>query len=298
MGIADYLYWDYDLKFRKSERGGMRLPGNNPTPLTTYQPEYDRMNEEQRKVWDAHFGPLNQQFLADYKAGKLSKKDITRWKYQRYMRNYLATVKAVDESVGKLLDYLDKHDLKKNTIVIYSSDQGFYLGEHGWYDKRWMFEESMAMPFIIRWPGVIQAGSKPDAMIQNIDYAPTFMEVAAGDVPDEVQGLSFLPVLKGEKKKLRGSIYYAYYELGEHNVPQHFGVRTERYKLIHFPLTDEWNMFDLKEDPKEMRSVYGDAKYADIQKELHAEYKRVREYYDAPPYHTHIPGLKKKDPLP
>ena len=154
------------------------------------------------------------------------------------------------------------------------------------------------MPFIIRWPGAVKPGSRPEAMIQNIDYAPTFMHIAGGNVPEEVQGLSIVPVLKGDKAKVRDSIYYAYYEIGEHNVPQHFGVRTDRYKLIHFPVSDEWNMFDLKEDPSEMKSVYGDAKYAEVQKELHAEYQRLRKHYDAPAYHTHIPELEKKQTTP
>ncbi|MFK7911699.1 MAG: sulfatase [Akkermansiaceae bacterium] len=294
MEIDRHFDWAYDVKLRKDEREGIDLPG-----VDRYgTPEYNRMNAEQRKVWDAHFSPLNQAFLKDFKAGKLTHKDIVRWKYQRYMKNYLGTVKAVDESVGRLLEYLEKNNLSENTIVIYSSDQGFYLGEHGWYDKRWMFEESLQMPFVIRWPGAVKPGSRPTAMLQNIDYAPTLMEAAGLTAPAEVQGLSMVPVLKGEKKKVRESIYYAYYERGEHNVPQHFGVRTERFKLIHFPGTDEWNMFDLEKDPKEMMDVYQKEEYVEQRKVLHAEYKRIRKHYDAPAYHTHMPGLKKGEKLP
>jgi N-acetylglucosamine-6-sulfatase len=200
------------------------------------------------------------------------------------MRNYLSTVKAVDESIGRMLKYLDDNGLAENTIVIYSSDQGFYLGEHGWYDKRWMFEESFRMPFLIRWPGVAAAGSKPSELIQNIDYAPTFLDIAGLDVPDEIQGRSLLPLLKGDAKNWRKSLYYAYYELGEHAVPQHFGVRTQKHKLIYFPRTGEWNLFDLERDPGEMRSVHAKPEYRRTREELAAEFTRLREQFDAPPF--------------
>ncbi|MFT6498108.1 MAG: N-acetylglucosamine-6-sulfatase, partial [Akkermansiaceae bacterium] len=173
--------------------------------------------------------------------------------------------------------------LTENTIVIYASDQGFYLGEHGWYDKRWMFEESFKMPFVIRWPGVTKAGSRPKEMIQNIDYAPTFLEAAGIKAPAEIQGKSIVPTLKGETKEWRKSLYYSYYEKGEHNVPQHFGVRTETHKLFYLPGTDEWQMFDLVKDPQEMKSVYGNPAYAKVQEELKKEFRRLREHYEAPP---------------
>ena len=176
-----------------------------------------------------------------------------------------------------------------NTVVIYSADQGFYLGEHGWFDKRWMFEESFTMPFVVRWPGVIQPGSRPKALIQNIDYAPTFLQIAGLDTPDEVQGVSIVPVLKDSEHDLRDSLYYAYYELGEHAVPQHFGVRTQRHKLFYLPWTDEWQMFDLVKDPEEMNNVYGDPKYAEEQARLHKTYDALRAEYDAPDYATYAP---------
>ena len=220
-----------------------------------------------------------------FTAGKLTEKEITQWKYQRYMKNYLGTVKAVDESVGRILDYLDENKLAENTVVIYSSDQGFYLGEHGWYDKRWMFEESLKMPFVIRWPGVVAEGSKPEEMIQNIDYAPTFLEMAGLKAPAEVQGQSLLPILKDEAdRKWRDSIYYGYYELGEHNVPQHFGIRTQTQKLMYFPETKEWNLFDLSSDPNEMKNVYDDSNYAEARKKLTAEFNRVRGELKAPAF--------------
>jgi N-acetylglucosamine-6-sulfatase len=286
MEIDRHLDWAYDLHLRKDERGDVQLP-----PPDRYgTPEYNRMNEDQRALWNAHFGPLNQAFLADFKAGKLSAREIVRWKYQRYLGNYLATVKAVDESVGRLLDWLDAHQLTEKTVVIYSSDQGFYLGEHGWYDKRWMFEESLAMPFLIRAPGVTPPGLRPQGMIQNIDYAPTFLALAGLPAPDSVQGRSFLPLLRGETPAdWREAIYYAYYELGEHNVPQHFGVRTATHKLFHIPATGEWQLFDLVQDPLERVDQSANPAYAAVRQDLEARYHRLREQYEAPPYAATAP---------
>ena len=279
MEIDRHFDWAYDAKVRKDERGDIVLP--KPDRYGT--PEYNRMTAEQKQVWDAHFGPQNQAFLRDYQAGKLSHDEIVRWKYQRYMKNYLATVKAVDESVSRMLKYLDDHGLAENTIVIYSSDQGFFLGEHGWYDKRWMFEESFRMPFLVRWPGVVKPQSQPTQLIQNIDYAPTFLEMAGIPVPDEIQGESLVPIMNGSVKNWRQSLYYAYYEFGEHAVPQHFGVRSQTHELFYFPATNEWNMFDLKNDPNEMVNVYGSSVYKDVQSSLMQEYQRLRTLYDAPP---------------
>lgn len=280
MEIDRHFDWAYDAKVRKDERGDVKLP--KPDRYGT--PEYNRMTPQQKDKWNAHFGPHNQAFLADFQAGKLSQKDVVRWKYQRYMRNYLGTVKAVDESVGRMLKYLDDNGLAENTIVIYSSDQGFFLGEHGWYDKRWMFEESFRMPFLVRWPGVLKPGSKPKELIQNIDYAPTFLEIAGLDVPAEVQGESLVPIMKGTASGWRSSLYYAYYELGEHAVPQHFGVRTQTHKLIYFPRSDEWNLFDLQRDPNEMKSVHDAPAYRQVREDLSTEFARLRNVYDAPPF--------------
>lgn len=289
MEIDRHMTWAYDLKLRDEELDGIELPNfrNYGTP------EYNRMNADQKKKWDAHFGPLNKQFVADFKAGKIDHQQMVKWKYQRYLKNYLATVKAVDDSVGRLLDYLDKNQLAENTVVIYSSDQGFYLGEHGWFDKRWMFEESFKMPFIIRWPGVVKPGSRPDALIQNIDYAPTFMEMAGLDCPNDVQGHSIVPILKNPAAKVRDTLYYAYYELGEHAVPQHFGVRNQRYKLFYLPWSDEWQMFDLEQDPNEMTNVYGKGQYSEVQRHLHDEYIRLRSEFDAPSYEKFAPQQRK-----
>lgn len=187
--------------------------------------------------------------------------DLTLWKYQRYVKNYLRTVRAVDENIGRTLEYLEESGLAENTVVIYSSDQGFYLGEHGWYDKRWMFEESFKMPFVIRWPGVAKPGIEPDAMIQNIDYAPTFLEMAGAPIPADMQGKSILSILKGEGRTPEGwrdAVFYQYSGENTHRVARHDGVRDSRHKLMHFPDTTEWMLFDLKNDPQEMKNVFSD----------------------------------------
>jgi N-acetylglucosamine-6-sulfatase len=289
MEIDRHMTWAYDLKLRDDELDGAKLPNfrNYGTP------EYNRMTSDQKAQWDAHFGPLNKQFIADFKAGKIDHKQLVKWKYQRYIKNYLATVKAVDDSVGRVLDYLKDNGLDDNTVVIYSSDQGFFLGEHGWFDKRWIFEESLKMPFVIKWPGVVEPGSRPQALIQNIDYAPTFLEMAGLEWPVEVQGKSIVPILKDPSAKIRDTLYYAYYELGEHAVPQHFGVRNDRYKLFYLPGTDEWQMFDLQQDPLELTNIYGREASAEVQQHLHDEYNRLRAQFDAPSYEEFAPKKKQ-----
>ena len=207
-----------------------------------------------------------------------------RWRYQRYIKDYLRCIASVDDNIGRLLDYLDETGLATNTLVIYSSDQGFYLGEHGWYDKRWMYEESLEMPLLMRWPGVIEPGSEDTHLVQNLDYAETFLDVAGVEIPEDMQGESLVPLMKGEDPKdWRESIYYHYYENpGAHNVPRHYGVRTERYKLIHYYQLDEWELIDLENDPKELHSFYGDKDYAEVQKELDKELERLRVLYRVP----------------
>jgi N-acetylglucosamine-6-sulfatase len=198
------------------------------------------------------------------------------------MKDYLRCIRALDEGIGRILDTLDQTGLSKNTIVIYASDQGFYLGEHGWYDKRWMFEESMKMPFIVRWPGVVEAGSRPSAMIQNFDYAPTFLDLAGATVPKAIQGRSLKPVLEGSPRTppgWRDALYYAYYGERTHAVAAHDGIRTERYKLIHYERTSDWNLFDLKEDPQELHSVDADPAYSSILEDLTDRYRQLRRDY-------------------
>ncbi|MCA9132693.1 MAG: sulfatase-like hydrolase/transferase [Planctomycetales bacterium] len=278
MSIANHFYWQHDMKFH----------GDNyfPEHFLSGQPnsEYKRMTPAQQQAWDAAYEPENEEFIRRMKAGELTEQQIVQWKYQRYIKDYLRCIQAVDDSVGELLDYLDESQLRENTIVIYASDQGFYLGEHGWYDKRWMFEESLKMPFLIRWPGVLQPGVESQALIQNIDYAPTFLDVAGVEIPAEMQGRSLVPLLKSQGQpsaEWRDAIYYAYYENGVvHNVPVHDGVRSDRYKLMYFPRGQQWQLFDLQEDPQELKSVHADPHYATVLAGMQKRYRDLRHFYD------------------
>ena len=204
-----------------------------------------------------------------------------QWKYQRYVKDYLRCIASVDDNVGRVLDYLDETGLAKNTIVIYTSDQGWYLGEHGWYDKRWMYEESFRTPLLVRWPGKVKAGSTSQRMVMNLDFAETFLDVAGADIPDDMQGRSIKPILAGkDPKDWRNSVYYHYYEYpGWHSVQKHYGVRTDRHKLIHFYEIDEWEMYDLETDPNELKSIYDSPDHQAIQAELKKELKRLRKQY-------------------
>ncbi len=237
-----------------------------------------RLNAEQQAAWDAVYDPI----IADFKAKNPQGKDLIRWKYQRYMQDYLACVAAVDKSVGEIEEYLKKEGLDKNTIVIYSSDQGFYLGEHGWFDKRFMYEESLRTPLLVKWPGVTQPGSVNNHLVSNLDFAATFLEMAGIQVPQDIQGKSLVPILKGKKPvNWRAGHYYHYYEYPSwHMVKRHYGIATERYKLIHFYHdVDEWELYDLKLDPNEMNNVYADEDYDDIRKELHVQLEALRQQY-------------------
>lgn len=207
---------------------------------------------------------------------------LTIWKYQRYMQDYLGTIAAVDENVGRLLDYLDQKKLTDNTIVVYTSDQGFYLGEHGWFDKRFMYEESFKTPLLIKWPNVITAGSTEDEMVQNLDFAQTFLEVAGVTSPDDMQGESLMPLLKGEKEKWnRNAVYYHYYEYpAEHTVKRHYGIATKAFKLIHFYYdVDEWELYDRIKDPQEVNNVYDDPNYAEVVLDLEQKLKELKIKY-------------------
>jgi len=275
MSIDRHFYYHYDLKVH------MPVPFATERETRLKDGEYARMTDRQKEIWDAAFLSRNKAFLENPPTGK----DLVRWKYQRYVKNYLRCIDSVDENVGRVLDYLDENDLADNTIVIYSSDQGFYLGEHGWYDKRWMFEESLKMPFIIRWPGRIEPGGRSEKLIQNIDYAPTFLDAAGLPVPDEIQGRSLLPLFRDPSASdWRDSVYYHYYEHGgEHQVPRHEGVRNARYKLIHFYSNDGFDLYDLKNDPQEMKDVATDPAYAEVFETMKAELERLRGKYDLPP---------------
>lgn len=238
-----------------------------------------RMSPQQLKVWRDAYGPKD----AAFHEAKLTADGLVRWKFQRYAKNYLRCIKGVDESVGRLMKTLKDLDIDDNTIVIYSSDQGFYVGDHGWYDKRWMYEESLRMPFIVKWPGTIQPGSRDTThLIQNLDYAETFLEIAGAPIPADMQGKSLVPLLKGEEPAdWRKSIYYHYYEYPSvHMVPRHYGVRTQSHKLMRFYQFDEWEFYDLDKDPDELTNQYNNPAYADKIAELKQELDRLREHYD------------------
>jgi arylsulfatase A-like enzyme len=204
---------------------------------------------------------------------------LSRWKYQRYMQDYLATVQSVDDSVGRLLDVLDTSGLAKNTIVIYTSDQGFFLGDHGLYDKRFMYEESLRMPFLVRWPAGITAGAVSRAMALNVDFAPTCLEAAGLPVPSDMQGRSLLAVMKGQPPSdWRTSMYYRYYhDPGDHNTRAHYGVRTMTHKLISFWKSGQWELFDLVHDPAELHNLYGQPGQERITAELKTELLRLKQ---------------------
>jgi arylsulfatase A-like enzyme len=197
------------------------------------------------------------------------------------MHDYLGTILAVDEGVGRLLKHLDDTGLSKNTLVVYTSDQGFFLGEHGWFDKRWIFEESLRTPLLVRWPGVVRPGSANRDIVSNVDFAATFLEAAGAKAPGDLQGRSLVPILRGRTPAdWRKAFYYHYYEYpAVHSVRRHYGVVTDRYKLVHFyePDVDYWELFDRDKDPKELRSVYGQRDYAAIQNSLHAELAKLRK---------------------
>jgi arylsulfatase A-like enzyme len=209
----------------------------------------------------------------------LSPAELKKWYYQRYMRDYLACVASVDDNVGRLLDYLDKEGLTPNTIVVYTSDQGFFLGDHNWYDKRFMYEESLRMPFLIRWPARVKAGTASDAMVLNVDFAPTLLAAAGLPVPADMQGRSFLPILEGRTPAdWRTSIYYRYYHYPQHHrVQPHYGIRTARYKLIYFNKLNQWELFDLEKDPRELKNVYADPSYAETVRMLKTEMGRLKK---------------------
>lgn len=301
MSIVKDMEMIYDLKVSEL------LDPNDPASMGEYaglMGEVGRMNAQQRAAWDKYYIPRNREFMKQSPTGEA----LDDWKYQNYIRDYMSVIQSVDESVGRLLDYLDKHHLTDNTIVVYTSDQGFYMGEHGWFDKRFMYEESLHTPLIISYPGHVKEGSVCQQMVQNIDYAPTFLKLAGVAQPKEMTGRPLTALFDGTKQKdWRSSIYYHYYDYpAYHTVRKHDGVRTERYKLIHFygkggdravaenryqrtPGTSEYNgyqglknsgyfnddpdvdyyeMYDLQSDPHELNNIYGKPEMKAIQRQL------------------------------
>lgn len=263
----------YDLK--------MLMPDKKSRLAGAYKNIIGRMDEAQRAAWDKVYNPI----IEDFYKKNLKGKELAEWKYQRYMRDYAKTLKSLDDNVGRVLDYLEEKGLLDNTLVVYTSDQGFYMGEHGWFDKRFMYEESMHTPLVMRLPKGFERRGDISELVQNIDYAPTFLELAGADVPEDIHGVSLLPLLKGEKPaNWRKSLYYHFYEYpAEHMVKRHYGVRTDRYKLIHFYNDiDQWELYDLEKDPAELNNLYGQKEYESIATELKKEMLKLQKQYNDP----------------
>ncbi len=262
LGILADMTYTHDMKVSPEmlETMGIEESGWHPR---AYRHAMERMTPEQREAWNAVYDPIMEDFKSRW---PMSDSALLQWKYQRYMEDYLGCIQSVDDNIGRLLDYLEEKGLDENTLIIYTSDQGFYLGEHGWFDKRFMYNESFRTPLIAKWPGVIQPGSTNDDLVQNLDFAQTILSAAGVTPPDYMQGQSLLPLFQGEKVAWRDALYYHYYEYpAVHMVKRHYGVRTDRYKLIHFYYDiDEWELYDLEKDPKELNSVYDDPAYAEV----------------------------------
>lgn len=289
--------------------------------LTRYDLKLDPprgLTPEQMEVWNRAYEPKNEAF----RAANLQGDDLIRWKYQRYIKDYLRCVASVDENVGRVLQYLEESGLADNTVVIYSSDQGFYLGDHGWFDKRFMYEESFRMPLAVRWPGQVAAESVNHNLVSNLDFAETFLDIAGVEIPEDMQGKSLKPLLTTKSAvenntegltpppktigfsdeltnrtvaDFRDALYYHYYEFEAnrrtaHMVRRHNGVRTGRYKLIHFYNLGEWELYDLEQDPREMRSVYDDPQYADVVTHLKQRLVELQQQYNVPDDSGSVPA--------
>ncbi|MCA8976022.1 MAG: sulfatase [Planctomycetes bacterium] len=278
MTIARHMYLHYDLLVPPTEAeraAGFQGPDN------AFDGIMRRMTESQRATWDAAYAAENEAFRQNEPQGK----DRVRWYYQRYIKNYLRCVAGVDRNIGRVLDWLDAHpEVKQNTVVVYSSDQGFYLGDHGWYDKRWMYEESFRMPLVVQWPEHIAAGVEVAQLTQNIDFAPTFLDLAGVEVPAAVQGESLVPLLEGKRPDAwRDALYFHYYEShAVHMVPAHYGVRTDRYKLVHYyePEWNGWELFDLVKDPDELHNLADEPSHGAIRAALQKRLVELRKQYD------------------
>lgn len=267
MEIARHARWGHDFKFLVDPNGD----------TTDIAAQLRRFTPDQLEKWMAAYTPENEVLLA----ANLSDGDLAIWKYNRYIKDYLRTIRSVDDGVGEVLDWLEEAGLAENTIVIYTSDQGFYLGEHGWFDKRFMYEESFRTPLLVRYPKEIRAGTRIEKLVQNIDFAPTLLDYAGIGIPDDIQGESFRSLVSGKTRKWRDAVFYSYYEFpAEHMVKRHYGIATDRYKLMHFYYdTNEWELYDLRTDPAEMRNLYSDPAYAGVRKKLHRQLDEIRFRY-------------------
>jgi arylsulfatase A-like enzyme len=269
---APHRNWQPDEKHRK------QYENYEPPIPATFDDDYKGKSDASRQATMHIDENLTRNDLKMDPPAGLSGAALKKWKFKRYMQDYLACVQSVDDNIGRFLEFLDKNGLAENTIVIYTSDQGFFLGEHNFFDKRFMYEESLRMPFLIRWPGKIKPGSVSKGMILNVDFAPMMLDAAGVKTPADMQGRSFLPLLAGRMPKdWRTSMYYRYYHPGDHNVAAHYGIRTQQYKLIYFNKLNQWELYDLRKDPLEMRNVYSDPAYQKIVEQLKKEMNRLKK---------------------
>ena len=270
MEISKWLSPNYDLKEEM-------FPKENHRYDDLWRNVFSRLTPEEQQAFLEAYKPKNDAF----RKANLSGKELAIWKYERYMKDYLRTIQSVDDNVGRLMEYLKEKGLDKNTIVIYTSDQGFYLGEHGWFDKRFMYEESYRTPLIVRWPDVIKSGSINNDLVMNLDLGETLLDAAHIKIPADLQGKSMLPVWQGKTPDdWRKYVYYHYYESGgEHNVAKHVGVRSDRYKLIYYYENNDWELYDLQKDPNELNNVYNNPDYTQIQQNLKKELNQLAEQY-------------------
>jgi arylsulfatase A-like enzyme len=279
MSILKHMSWSGDSKIFPEVMEELGVPEIGIDKLR-FNYETGRMDSTQMKHFRNVYAKVNEDFKSRYK--NMSETEMMKWRYQRYMQDYLGTIQAVDENVGRLLDYLEENDLLENTIIVYTSDQGFYLGEHGWFDKRFAYDESFKTPLLVAWPGKVEPGSRSAKMVQNLDFAQTFLDVAGVEAPADMQGESLVPLLTGKEDNwTRDAVYYHYYEYpAEHMVNRHYALVNEDYKLIHFYYgLDYWELYDRKKDPHELTNVYDDPAYAEVRETLHTEMKKIREKY-------------------
>ena len=283
MNLLTHMNWAGDSKIRPEVMDELGIPETAKWDKGAYEREVGRQNAEQRAKWDAVYDPINEDFKKRYPT--MTKKEQMQWRYQRYMQDYLGSIAAVDDGVGEVLDYLEESGLAENTIVVYTSDQGFYLGEHGWFDKRFIYDESFKTPFMVRWPGVIQPNQTNTTMVQNLDFAQTFLDAAGVTAPSDMQGESLVPLFKEKAENFREAVYYHYYEYPSvHMVKRHYGIVTEDYKLAHFYFdVDEWELYDRKKDGNEMKNVYHEPAYAEVVADLKEKLAAMRvKYKDSP----------------
>lgn len=289
------LFEDYSRRGLAARQQDMTIAETmNDRDLKLRPPK--NLTTEQQADWEAAYGPKNQA----YREANLTGDDLTRWRYQRYVKDYLRCVAAVDDQIGRVLDYLDESGLAENTIVVYCSDQGFYLGEHGWFDKRWMYEESLRTPCLVRWPAVIEPGTYNEDIVSPLDFASTFLEVAGANIPEDLHGCSLTPLMRGTTPAdWRKSFYYHYYEYpGWHYVRRHYGVTDGRFKLMHFyeEDVDEWELYDLHNDREELQNVVDVAAYEKTRQRLAKELHRLRDELQVPDQDPESSVIKRLPP--